>query len=294
MSVIIAAYNAEATLGEQLEALARQNTAFAWEVLVCDNGSSDGTADLVWRWQSRLPHLVLVDASDRRGASAARNIGSSVARAPLLAFCDADDVVADDWLQSLHDALGIWALVGGAGEATRLGSARHASVSWSVDAVITKPYWPQFSAAASSNLGVRTDVFRRVGGFDEELRTGEDIDLCWRVQLAGESFARCDGAVVHIRKRTGLVPVFRQAFAYAVGDLQLRRKHAEAIAAYQRSLVADPAVGSPAEPGDSGKRRGLWSRARRIFRPDGRADAAWRLGAWFGTHFGSPRSRLRA
>ncbi len=47
VSVIVAAYNAEATLGEQLEALSRQAVSFPWELLVCDNGSTDGTAELV-------------------------------------------------------------------------------------------------------------------------------------------------------------------------------------------------------------------------------------------------------
>src|SRR5690606_34073255 len=104
-SVVIAAFNAERTLGEQLAALSRQAVRFPWEVLVCDNGSTDGTVAVVTEWQGRLPQLRLVDASARRGPGAARNAGAARALSPLLLFCDADDVVADDWLAPLHGAL---------------------------------------------------------------------------------------------------------------------------------------------------------------------------------------------
>src|SRR5690606_31786877 len=79
LSVVIAAFDARATLGEQLDALAARDVDFAVEVLVCDNGSRDGTPDLVRRRQEREPWLRLVDASARRGPSAARNIGAGQA-----------------------------------------------------------------------------------------------------------------------------------------------------------------------------------------------------------------------
>ena len=65
-----------------------------WEVVVADNGSDDGTRACVQRWSERHPRIHLVDASARRGAAAARNIGVRSARGRLLAFCDADDVEA--------------------------------------------------------------------------------------------------------------------------------------------------------------------------------------------------------
>ncbi|NTV38904.1 MAG: glycosyltransferase [Demequinaceae bacterium] len=290
VSVIIAAFDAERTLGEQLAAMSRQRVPFHWELLLCDNGSTDGTMALARSWQDRLPQLNLVDASARRGAGAARNTGASVARAPLLAFCDADDVVADDWLLRMQRALQHATVVAGAGETALLNPPGQASVSWSVDTVITKPYWPEYPAAASSNLGVRAVAFAEVGGFDESLRTGEDIDLCWRIQLAGGTLSRQPEVVVHIRKRVGLLPVFRQAYGYAAGDRQLKHKFARLIECYRPAEEASPAVvqnlPSAADAAAPPSRRGMLERLARILRPAGMADAAWRIGGWFGTRVG--------
>lgn len=285
VSVIIAAFDADQTLSEQLAAMSRQRVPFHWELLLCDNGSTDGTRALVRSWQEGLPQLSLIDASARRGASAARNIGASIARAPLLAFCDADDVVADDWLLQMQRALQHSTLVAGAGETALLNPPGQASVSWSVDTVITKPYWPRYPAAASSNLGVSATAFREVGGFDESLRTGEDIDLCWRMQLAGGSLSWHPEVVVHIRKRVGFGPVFRQAYFYAAGDRQLKHKYARLSECYRPEDGAAP-LAAQNPPDTAPPRCGTFKRLLRIFRPAGLADAAWRIGGWMGAHVG--------
>src|SRR6185295_6515304 len=59
-SVVIPAYNAAATIGAQLDALAAQTYNGAWEVLVCDNGSSDTTLEVVASYTDRLPRLRVV------------------------------------------------------------------------------------------------------------------------------------------------------------------------------------------------------------------------------------------
>jgi glycosyltransferase involved in cell wall biosynthesis len=69
VSVVIAALNAAATLPLQLAALAAQDYSGSWEVVVADNGSTDATVAIAREFASSLPHLVLVDASDRRGQS---------------------------------------------------------------------------------------------------------------------------------------------------------------------------------------------------------------------------------
>ena len=71
ISVIIPCLNAAGTLVEQLEALFGQDYSGEWELLVADNGSSDGTAELVESYRSKLPRLRFVDASARRGQAPA-------------------------------------------------------------------------------------------------------------------------------------------------------------------------------------------------------------------------------
>ena len=111
--MVVPAYNAAATLAEQLEALAAQQYDGDWEVVVVDNGSTDGTADLARRYAARSRRFTLVDGGPRRGHSAPRNAGAKAARGELLAYCDADDVVAPGWLQAMADAACHYDLIGG-------------------------------------------------------------------------------------------------------------------------------------------------------------------------------------
>jgi glycosyltransferase involved in cell wall biosynthesis len=289
-SVVIAAYDAEATLDEQLAALSRQEAPFSWELLVCDNGSNDGTRALAEGWRDRMPWLRVIDASERRGPSAARNIGADSARGARLAFCDADDVVADGWLAHLIRALDHAEVVVGAGESALLNDPRRASVSWDAGALITKPYWSRHPAGASSNMAVDAALFRDLGGFDETLRTGEDVDLCWRIQLGGGRLAVADDAIVHLRKRVGLRAVYRQAVSYAEGDRLLREKFRREIAADADAGAPEPsppatAAAGTAEPAHP-PQRSVVGRVLRLLGPSGRADAAWRLGQWRGRRRG--------
>lgn len=105
LSVVIPCYNAVDTLGAQLEALAAQQWSEPWELIIRDNGSTDKSVELAERYRHRIPCLRIVDASDRKGAAHARNIGALATQSKLLAFCDADDVVARGWLKAMGEAL---------------------------------------------------------------------------------------------------------------------------------------------------------------------------------------------
>ena len=73
--MIVPAYNAAATLAEQLEALATQQFDGDWELVIVDNGSTDGTADLARLYRHHFKAFTLVDGGSRRGHSAPRNAG---------------------------------------------------------------------------------------------------------------------------------------------------------------------------------------------------------------------------
>src|SRR4051812_37521166 len=105
LSVVIAARDAESTLGEQLRALEAQEWDGTWEVLVVDNGSTDGTVDVVRRAATGWPALRLVPATNGVGPAYARNVGARAAAGRSLAFCDADDVVAPGWVVAVGAAL---------------------------------------------------------------------------------------------------------------------------------------------------------------------------------------------
>jgi GT2 family glycosyltransferase len=67
--------------------------------------------------------------------------------------------------------------------------------------------------AASACLGIRRRVFEALGGF-ADLRTCEDIDLCWRAQQRGYTLVAAPGAVLHYRLRDSTSAIFRQAVGY--------------------------------------------------------------------------------
>ena len=301
VSVVIPAYNAESTIAAQLDALAAQQADVPFEVLVCDNGSTDATRSVALSFAASIPRLRVVDASARRGPAAARNIGVSQAAAERVLFCDADDIVGDGWLERMASALlDDVEVAAGTLEGRSLNTANRYSVSWEVSGDIRLAFWPRFRATASSNLGVRKDVFDEAGGFDELLLTCEDLDFCWRVQLAGHPLVFVTDAVVHSRQRDGLGAVFRQARSYAAGTRALRYKYS-AIATADVDPPAPAAVTPPGGDGgahDAGAAasgrvaRGL-SRVGRIFTRTGQANIAWRLGEALGKRFGRIDPRIR-
>lgn len=301
LSVVVPAYDAEETLPTQLEALLAQRPAWPWEVLVCDNGSTDGTADLVRAWAQRMPELRLVDASARRGPSAARNIGVSQARGPRIAFCDADDRVADGWVAAMRRALDEHEFVAGPFEGSLLNADAESAVTWTAQAhgLTVKPFLPQFVTAGSGNMGVLRAVFDEVGGFYEGARTAEDDDFCLRVQLAGHELVFVPDVVLHVRRRDGLWQVCRQAYAYGAGEKRLMHRYAEFVQAAPGGSGDPEGGGGPGATTGDGRQGGAATRAAarlgrlaaragrvagravskavRVRRPGDLTDVAWRV-----------------
>ena len=217
ISVVIPAFNAAATIIDQLGAIARQSQGVALEVIVADNGSSDETRKVVEKWsESECLPVRLVDASARRGPAAARNIGASSAQGDLLIFTDADDVVMPGWLlawyaQSEQLQFGSGPIVSFAPGAPTPKDAR--------DAADEPPVHMGFLPYAfGSNFAVRRGLFEALGGFPEDWRTGEDVVFSWRLQLAGVPLQFVESAAIARRTATGLRSVIAQHYAYGMSD----------------------------------------------------------------------------
>jgi glycosyltransferase involved in cell wall biosynthesis len=216
LTVVIPVLDQAALLDEQLRAIAAQKLSLPFDVIVADNGSRDGTAAVIARWADRDPRFRGIDASRRPGPAAARNAAVAEAVGEALAFCDADDVVAPGWLAGCVAALGAADVVAGVFDFDALNGRPGSSP--------VQQYTSHFGflpAGLGANLAVRTDAFRSVGGFDETLTAGEDIDLCWRLQLQGRRFAAAPDALVAKRERTDARSRRRQAFAYGRHDVAL-------------------------------------------------------------------------
>ena len=216
LSVVIACKNVAETLGVQLQALANQRIDLDWEVLLCDNGSDDGTLAIAKRYQGKVPGLRIVPAAERPGCAFARNVGAAESRARWLAFVDGDDEVAADWLPSMVAGLRQHDVIAGRLEARRLNSPS-ALRSRRLDQDTELQYSPfglPLPHAGGGSLGVSRAVFEEVGRFDDRLRCLEDTDFCWRVQLAGHPLVFWPDAVVHVRLRSSRRGMWAQGRAY--------------------------------------------------------------------------------
>jgi glycosyltransferase involved in cell wall biosynthesis len=194
VTVVIPSRNAATTIGAQLDGLARQTYDGEVEVLVVDNDSDDATAATALRWVDRLPGLRVVTATTGHSVSHARNAGIAAATHEIVLVCDADDVVEEHWIEGLLRALGHADLVGGS------------TVDWDGGAlpdgepeVFGTGGFGFLSSFGGCNFGIRRRVWDTIDGFDETLRSCEDIDFAWRAQLAGFTYAIAPDAIVYYR-----------------------------------------------------------------------------------------------
>jgi glycosyltransferase involved in cell wall biosynthesis len=197
ISVIVCTYNREALLTRNLDSILSQGfPPDRFEVLVVDNNSSDGTAELVRRTVETAKPAVRYLFEGRQGKSYALNRGIQEARGPVLAFTDDDVRVSPDWLERIDqnfiryqpDLIGGLIVPDWAGEWPDWFYPEHRSViaayNPSPETVFVNLGWPSLPAGA--NLAARAEVFRRYGGIREDLSDGtlhrsEDTELIQRV-----------------------------------------------------------------------------------------------------------------
>jgi glycosyltransferase involved in cell wall biosynthesis len=271
VSVIVPVLNQERYLGAQLAALAGQTYRRAWELVVVDNGCTDGSIDVVERWRPSLPHLVVVDASARRGLNRARNAGVAAAGGEFLAFCDADDVVEPGWLEALVEAARAADVVGGSLEHHSLNDALR--LAWRPTERMNgfRVEHDFLPGVPGGNCGVWANVGRRVGWDPEYGFGGSDTEFAWRAQIAEYRVVHASAAVVSVRFRTRLDEHAWQWFRYgASGPRLFRRFRRDGMARSDpREALADWRwiLAHAMYVLGSSERRGLWVR-----------NTAWRLG----------------
>lgn len=223
VSVVMPVRDGAELLDEQLAALAGQSYSGAWELLVADNGSTDGSLSVAEAWRDRLPRLRVVDATDRPGAAHARNVAAAAASGDLLVFCDADDVADAGWLEAMVAAAADADVVAGRIETHRLNDelARRWRPFLAHGSEPISHGWLPY--ALSANAAFRAEVFRALGGFREDYPVGEDVEISWRAQLSSYRLRFAPDAVMHYRYRTALLPLLRQYLAYGTIGPRLYR-----------------------------------------------------------------------
>ncbi len=206
ISVIIPAYNAEKYLERCLNCITNQSyPKEKMEIIVVDNNSTDNTAEIIKSFNVRYVF------NEKKGPSPSRNKGISLATGEYLIFTDSDCLADSDFvLNHVNAHLNLKKnnskvkMVGGGigGYNKNFWAVCDDFCSWSayhpaLETKINNSYFP------SANISIPRSLIEEIGVFNEELKTGEDVDFCLRVTYRGyQLYFEPKAKVLHINRDT--------------------------------------------------------------------------------------------
>ena len=194
VSVIIPVYNDEACISRAVDSALAQTLASV-EVVVVDDGSTDGTPEILTRYGDRI---VRVRQRNHGIVAKARNVGVAASRGQYLCLLDSDDTIMPKKaeLQSafLDEHTGVGLCYSGwldidLNDGSVISDFSHARPESDPAKEVFPPHFPVFAAL------VRRDWFDLVGGLNERFKCVEDSDLWRRLWVSGCKFARVKGAM---------------------------------------------------------------------------------------------------
>lgn len=199
ISVIVTTYNSEKYIKKCLDSVLRTKS-INFEIVVVDDGSTDNTVTELKRYSKRNNVQIFL-FKENKGPTARRNFGVKKARSGLILFLDADTILRPSAIISIVKRMAKAKEIGGILLKLILvdGTLDSAGVFMSIFGL---PYEvgagenpdnyekeTYIFGAKTAGLVISKKIFNKVGGFDEDyLIYGEDIDLSWRIQLAGYKF----------------------------------------------------------------------------------------------------------
>ena len=224
VSVIIPVRNGEAYVADAVESVLEQQDVAA-ELIVVDDGSTDGTSEVLARFAGRIT----VDSSEGRGVSAARNRGIALAQGELIVFLDADDLLPPHYLARFVEA----AAAAPGAEVFHCGWRGidfDGRVLYGQDLPFDLDWDPFHALAAAGSphllaLAVRRAAATRVGPFDEAESLQADWDYWLRLAASGATFQGVPGNVAIIRRRNDSMSASAAGTQLAVEGLAILERH---------------------------------------------------------------------
>ncbi|NOZ82137.1 MAG: glycosyltransferase [Candidatus Micrarchaeota archaeon] len=178
VSVVIPAFNEEKYIEKTLRSVVGQNYTRT-EIIVVDNGSTDRTSEIAKKYAR-------VVRERKRGISIARNTGFRHSRGDIVLFLDADTRLERNFISSVverfknKDVIGVCGYIETTGKRTnRILYLLCSELAW----ISSKLGFPLFYGMC---MAWRREVFSELGGFDESLKTAEDIDLTMKARKLGK------------------------------------------------------------------------------------------------------------
>lgn len=228
-SVIIPVYNRPDEVDELLASLCTQ-TVSDFEVLVVEDGSSVPCRTVVERYADRL--AVRYFDKPNSGPGQSRNYGVERAAGEYVIVLDSDAVLPEGYLAAVDAELRREPCdaFGGPDRAHASFTPMQKAINYAMTSFFTTggirggskkmdKFYPR-----SFNMGVRTEVYRRLGGFSE-MRFGEDIDFSTRIFKAGCACRLFPEAWVWHKRRTDLRKFFKQVHNSGIARINLSKRH---------------------------------------------------------------------
>lgn len=250
ISVIICTRNGAERLPACLEAC-RQIDYPKFEIIVVNDGSTDGTAELLAQYDDI--HVFNIEPS---GLSAARNIGAEHARGKILAFTDDDCCPDSQWLTWLAHTYNTTshAAIGGP-NLPPVPDSLPLALTTAAPGAPTHVMLDDDTAEhlPGCHLSVKKTAFMEIGGFDPIFETaGDDVDFCWRLRDAGHTLGFSPASFVWHHRRATPWRYLKQQIGYGRAEALLYKKHpnrfSEAGIRWEGCVYRGSALG--VEPGD--------------------------------------------
>lgn len=232
LSIIVPVYNRPDELRELLASLASQQM-LDYELIVVEDGSTLSSESEIERYRPILPSVQYVYILNG-GPSRARNVGAQIAKGEYLLILDSDVVLPQGYLRAVQK--GIYRTkadaFGGPDAASPDFSAMQQAVSYAMTSWLTTGGIRGGSAEGmeqfkprSFNMGCRRELFLGLGGFAEDMRYGEDIDLSLRLIASGASVYLLREAFVYHKRRVDLSKFFMQVYHSGAARIELETRH---------------------------------------------------------------------
>lgn len=226
-SLIVPVYNRRNEVDDLLASLAGQRGADGLlEVIIVEDGSSDPCGDICERYAAEgLP--VRYFFKDNEGRSPARNYGIERSRGEWLVFFDSDCVAPADYFAKLNNdaALDTLDCFGGPDAAHESFSDTQKAINVAMTSFLTtggirggKVSMEKFTPR-TFNMGLRREVYDRVGGFREMY--SEDIDMSTRIRKAGYRIGLLPDQKVYHKRRIDMAKFFRQVYVFGKSRITL-------------------------------------------------------------------------
>lgn len=232
-SFIIPVYNRPDEVGELLESLTRQSVT-DFEVIVVEDGSEVSSREVAEKYDKLLDLHYF--SKPNTGPGQSRNYGAERAKGEYLIVLDSDVVLPDGYLKAVDDELRREPAdaFGGPDRAHASFTDIQKAINYSMTSFFTTGgirggrkkldrFYPR-----SFNMGVRRDVYLRLGGFSK-MRFGEDIDFSIRIFKAGCRSRLFPEAWVWHKRRTNIRKFFRQVYNSGIARVNLYKKYPESL-----------------------------------------------------------------